>query len=542
MSNLQSIATLNTQALTKEQLKDEFACEDEDVKYLKEKEGIKLMKDLGEITDADWNNISSKASRAQKPIPERTLKRLKAASMAVDFYLECMYKITKENMKWECVAQIEASLRPMIDKSKLDQTKVITKCKNHAHFPMYVEHHVGKYDDLITPSGRPASYLMRAIEDPIFGGTVDPPGLLKGKPFSAENPSVISTLINCKSFKHPHIEEDKRFLHERLLDAFAGTDLINSAPSAERNKKDGRLTWKKAISRYANDENWAEIVRTSKSFLATQKYTGEGTDYTFAKHLQLFQKNIARLQCANNQPGTNVSIMSKQEQVTELLNSCEKVTDSSFTARMQIVKDDTGNGGKAHDIDLAGKFLNGVCPVTKRRKEDGITGTGKGKGKGKKNASISSLNLKKGNGPQTGVPLRWMPPEEYGKISPAQRIEHQQWMATDLGGKAFREQRKKAGYEPQKRSRGGSGGGKPSKSSKKFKSTLAAAVQEELAKKEESASAQAKAVSAITEACKNAIASSTTSSNKKSVTLPTDLESNIKQHVASLLTSKKDEV
>ena len=538
MSNLQSITTLDTQALTKEQLKDEFACEDEDVKYLKEKEGIKLMKDLGEITDADWNNISSKASRAQKPIPERTLKRLKAASMAVDFYLECMYKITKENMKWECVAQIEASLRPMIDKSKLDQTKVITKCKNHAHFPMYVEHHVGKFDDLITPSGRPASYLMRAIEDPTHGGTVDPPGLLNGKPFSAENPSVISTLINCKSFKHPHIEEDKRFLHERLLDAFAGTDLINSAPSAERNKKDGRLTWKKAISRYANDENWAEIVRTSKSFLATQKYTGEGTDYTFAKHLQLFQKNVARLQCANNQPGTNVSIMSKQEQVTELLNSCEKVTDSSFTARMQIVKDDTGKGGKAHDIDLAGKFLNGVCLNIKRRKEDGITG--RSKGKSKKNASISSLNLKKGNGPETGVPLRWMPPEEYGKISDAQRIERQKWMSTDLGGKAFCEQRKKAGVVPQKRGRGGGGGGKQyGKSSKKFKTAVSAVVQEELAKKEQNAGAQAKAVSALTEICKNAIASST-SSNKKSVN--PDLESNIKQQVASLLTSKKDEV
>ena len=183
MSNLQSITTLDTQALTKEQLKDEFACEDEDVKYLKNFEGITLMKDLAEITDADWNNISSKASRAQEPIPERTLKRLKARSSAVDYYLENMYSITKENMTWECVAQIEATFKPMMDKSKLDQSKVITKCKNHAHFSMYVEHHVGKFDDCIAPSGCPASYMMRAIEDPTFGGTVDPPALIKGKPF-----------------------------------------------------------------------------------------------------------------------------------------------------------------------------------------------------------------------------------------------------------------------------------------------------------------------------------------------------------------------
>ena len=54
-----------------------------------------------------------------------------------------------------------------------------------------------------------------------------------------------------------------------------------------------------------------------------------------------------------------------------------------------------------------------------------------------------------------------MSPEECGKISDTQKIEHQKWISTDLGGKAFREQRKKAGAEPQKR--GGGGGGKPNK-------------------------------------------------------------------------------
>jgi hypothetical protein len=102
---------------------------------------------------------------------------------------------------------------------------------------------------------------------------------------------------------------------------------------------------------------------------------------------------------------------------------------------MDRVLDDTGTGGKRNDFELCVAYILPQDPVVRRRSNQekrqsaeigSATVRHLGQGNGAGAATGYKPSGKKGIG-STGVHLRYHKPEEYSKLTPAQRKELQDW-------------------------------------------------------------------------------------------------------------------
>ena len=116
---------------------------------------------------------------------------------------------------------------------------------------------------------------------------------------------------------------------------------------------------------------------------------------------------------AAKQPNIVVTIPSEKAQAVAFLKTVEGVEDLSFRVRADGLSQNIEEGQNVTFEDVVSK-LNPVCPVKKRRKNDGADDSTAAK-KRKTAHTVSSI-VKPGIG-KTGVPLRWLPKEVYGALS-----------------------------------------------------------------------------------------------------------------------------
>ena len=113
---LQAITLLETEAQFEKFLQNEIGCSDKVIKSLKTDQDLTLASKLYDIIDTeDWETIGKQClwPSAGKPviIPVTTMKKLKAASMAVKYFTWCQYPLTEENMTWDNIHPISEVMK-----------------------------------------------------------------------------------------------------------------------------------------------------------------------------------------------------------------------------------------------------------------------------------------------------------------------------------------------------------------------------------------------------------------------------------------------
>ena len=524
---LQTITLFDSEPQFKKFLSDEIGCSDKVIKSLNEYQDLTLAEELYDIDTEDWETIGKQCLRPPtgKPviIPVTTMKKLKAASMAVKYFTWCQYPLTVENMTWDSIHLISEVMKGYSLKVKSTLEKPLLKLRGNGKFPWWCEKNISEMCNQIGIREIPLLYLMRPKSIP---GT--PPKLLEGLPYSAEYPSVEETIIAFATHSHPLVREDKKLLFSKLEDAWQGTELDSVITEKMRKIKDGSMLYAQALKEYAGPDKWEGIIEGQEAIFKNNKFTGTGTKYTLNNHGNKHRIAYSRLEIASKQSVVSYNLPSMAQRVNHFIESID-CDDRDLCSRIQIIKSETGPDRKGNSIDATLQFLLPVDPVFLRRKKEPRAHQTKGK-----TAGVSSINVQSGKG-KTGVDLRWHAPAEYAKLTQEQRVEHATWMRSAEGSKIFKAQRK-AGDK-----RHHDGNNRSTTRSKKFKAALSAAVSEEMKKTETKTSEADVFAASVIEAVTSAVApAAATASSTTAGALAPDAESALKRKVSNLFLSKKD--
>eukprot|EP00980_Cylindrotheca_fusiformis_P023710 scaffold10830_cov73-Cylindrotheca_fusiformis.AAC.1 len=134
--------------------------------------------------------------------------------------------------------------------------------------------------------------------------------------------------------------------------------------------------------------------------------------------------------------------------VTYLLDSIE-TNDASLQAAIASVKQDEQPGGLRNDFERTVATLMAADPVAKKVATSGTKRTNANISDSQANstdstsANVSSLNLRSGKGPKTGVDLRYHKMSEYNKLTSEQKEELREWRKTPNGKAAMEAGKKK---------------------------------------------------------------------------------------------------
>ena len=515
-------------------------------KYLIDDEGIKGFEEFSLLTNTkDWESIGKYATQAGFTISRISMMKLSKISVCAWFYKLMKYPWTEENMVRVIVEEVFETFNNWAENRADCKSRKLSKLKTMKSLISWLEHKRSELDDMVAPSGIPVSYLLR------HNGSSPNllPDLLKDKAYCEQYPSVAEMIINLCDHNHPLRNIDNRFLFDKLNDSWTGAGVLTSSSSAVREKKDGKALFNNALLQHGGFSQWTDLKEHTEGKLKSAVYDGTGNQYLFSKHANDYRDNSALLKMAAKQPNIVVTVPSDKAQAVAFLKTVEDVVDLSFRMRADGLSQDIEVGNPVTFEDVVSK-LNVVCPVKKRRSRDDAEDTTAPKKR--RSAHTVSSTIKSGIG-KTGVPLRWLPVEEYKALSEEQHKEHKQWVSSREGHAAFAAQKEAAGVTTSRRrgggGRGGGGRGRGAGRGRgrgvQFRRAVSAAVKTELEKINENHSAQ---VSSLTDVCKSALsafqassASKTATNNKQANVASTgaDFETIMNQHISSLLSKKK---
>ena len=534
---VQGTTNLTTATQWKTLLNRELKCSNPVIESLKLHQEIDAVNKLYEFEDKDWDTISKQCLRPPTGdpviIPVITLKRLKASSKAAKYYTWCGYTMTVQNMKWSIIEKISEVLKSYEQKFDSSLEAKYAKLRGNGRMPMWLEKNKSEIDTSIGIRKIPLSYVVRPDDVP-----GPPPPLLQNLPYSAEHPSVELTLIHRATHDHPLIDEDKKLLFTKLVDAWTGTEVDNLLTGAMREEKDGRSFWIQATKEFAGKDKWEQMIKDAELTFTTDKWTGTGTKHTLNAHANKHRMAYSRIEVASRQDSVDYTLPSMPQRVSYFLDSIT-ANDPDLLTRIQIAKSDMAAGGKATNLDACIEFLLPVDPVFLLQRKGGPkSDTIRGGGKPRSNVTVSSATIKSGKG-KTGVDFRWHPPDEYHKLSQEQKDEHSAWMRTTAGKETFKAQRKAA----TSKKRNGSGAGNSyQRSNKKFKSAVSAAVAEAMTKVNEKETEANEFAASLVDALKTTQITSNTYS-ARGMPMPnvisSDAEDAIKKTISSLFQNKK---
>ena len=487
MLPVQSSSPLSSGDDFKTFMKDEMKCNTNVIKALKDYQGVTSVEEFEEFASSEWDGIGkqflsppmkkvSNVLEKQSPIviTAISMKRLKAASCAVRYYVTCGYDLTVENMKWICVEEIYEVMKAF-EESKADASESLPKLTRDSLFPIWLEKHLVQLDTKVGKRFIPLSYLLREKVIPNDVNGV-PPGLLVDKPYAEEYGSVEMTLIERANHSHALYAQDDRKLFDLLSAAWCNTGIETCIAAQTQRSKKGRELFLQAKKEFAGANKWLEIVSYSEKQLTTLTFNGNGTKYGLLNHIQRHRAAHAKLLSASKQSNISFVLPDESTRVRYFLASIETCLDQKLISRIESVKSDDVPGGKNNDFDLCVQYLLPACPVYHRRQKEGKEGdpTENG-GTKRKTASVSDVgkgvtdvDIKKGRG-KSGVDFRWHSKEDFHALPKAQKDELCAWRRTPEGKRSM-----KAG----KGKKNGTTG------SKKFKKALAAAIKSHKEKSE----------------------------------------------------------
>ena len=306
MLPVQSSSPLSSGADFKTFMKDEMKCNTNVITALKDYQGVNSVEEFEEFASSEWDGIGkqflsppmkkvSGVLEKQSPIviTAISMKRLKAASCAVRYYVTCGYDLTVENMKWICVEEIYEVMKAF-EESKADASESLPKLTRDSLFPIWLEKHLVQLDTKVGKRFIPLSYLLREKVIPNDVNGV-PPGLLVDKPYAEEYGSVEMTLIERANHSHALYAQDDRKLFDLLSAAWCNTGIETCIAAQTQRSKKGRELFLQAKKEFAGTNKWLEIVSYSEKQLTTLTFNGNGTKYGLLNHIQRHRAAYAKL-------------------------------------------------------------------------------------------------------------------------------------------------------------------------------------------------------------------------------------------------------
>jgi hypothetical protein len=181
-------------------------------------------------------------------ITATSMKRWKAASCAVRYYVSCGYDLTVQNMKWICVEEIYEVMKAF-DESKDEKSESLPKLTRDALFLIWLEKHLIALDRHVGKRSIPLSYLFRKNVIPENEVNGVPPKLLVDKPYAEVYGSVEMTLIERATHFHPLYTQDDRKLFDLLSTAWCNTGIETCIAAQTQQSKKGRVLFLQAKKR-----------------------------------------------------------------------------------------------------------------------------------------------------------------------------------------------------------------------------------------------------------------------------------------------------
>ena len=416
----------------------------------------------------DPGNPAAQIHQEPFRIPTKSLNRLKVAAMAVKHYEETSRELTAPMMQWDPrLKNFERQWKALGEASNRDGDE-IPKVGRTLGIVKYLEAYENYATTVFGVRTCRLSYVIRTFAVV----PVAAPALATHCPHSTLFGSISGDRVARLSHTDPLFREDDGMVFDHLEVGVRGTKFQNTIEPFKRLKQ-GRSAFLALKAQHAGRAMWDGEVQTNQDFLLNRKWNG-GTSFTLERFLgQHRSAYVALTRCAEH---VTVQLPDERTRVGYVLKNIE-CTDADVKATVASIKVDDSPTGLRQDFERSVALLLPTCPVKRKR-------SGK-----RKSAEISSVTvgadegaevsaIKVSRGPITGIELRYYKPDEYHKLTKAQKKELKEHRKPPADEKA-------GTYGPADNRRGrrpnGKGGHKGKKSLKAKVASVMKEIEEEAA-------------------------------------------------------------
>lgn len=415
-------------------------------------EGITLVDDLAEF---DKTTIEAIAANFRRPAAGQPLvfgaksqKRLTVATDLVRYYHTVGRPLTAANLQWNLVMKdFEIQWKALKGRKDEDEPD-IPKITKTLGVMKWCEAFVDYVHRLVGARTIPLAYVIR--EDAVVPAVCQP--IDPGHPHAAEYGSIEDELIARASHEHPLYKTDNASVYYKLEESTRGTAYAASIKPYQRGKN-GRGAFLALKAQHAGDDKWSSELTKQDNVLHNQKWKGQG-NYTLEKHCGVHRNAFVQMEAASTH--VPYQLPNGYTRVGFLLDSIE-CSDAELQAAMASIKRDKTTGGLREDFEQAVATLLPADPVAKKVAMSGnkrvnahISGT-----QDNENSDatiyVSSLNIRSGKGPKTGVDLRYYKQKEYQRLTKEQKDELRSWRETPEGKRAMNDGKSNKKPKPEAR-------------------------------------------------------------------------------------------
>ncbi len=386
-----------------------------------------LRRPAGRVPDPDPNA----APGATIPTPSfvfgaKSQKRLVTAAQLLRYYEEVGRATTPGNIQWATVMKnFAAQWKALGDKKKADEpevpkiTKALPVIKWTEAFRDYLHRTIGVRTI-------PLAYVIRPDDNVLAIGTI-----AAGTPHSVEHGSIEDELIARASHTSPLYREDNSAVYYKLEEATRATSYAASIKPYQRTKN-GRGAWLALSNQYAGKDKWEAEINRHEQLLHTRIWKGQ-SNFPLERFIAQHRNAYVSMQAASDH--VTYQLPNEHSRVGNLLTAIQ-CSDAGLQAAMASIKTDQAPTGLRNNFEAAASHLLPYDPVQKKRtkrpgnKQDSsniseVTG---------EEAKVSAFGAKKDTG-KTGVLLQYHSPDDYKKLSKAQKDELRDWRTKSGHGK-----------------------------------------------------------------------------------------------------------
>ena len=348
--------------------------------------------------------------------------RLKAASATYHFYVSVDRIPTPANMNYTIVVKpFYVEYESIVKLSEKDKPDVPVIHKNLAPI-RWVE---SFKDCLYRTFGVRDVPLLYVIRDEVeVKPEADDP--LEGSHAYGSSGSVLDELIQRISHTHPLFKSDNASVYSMLEEATRGSIYASSIKTYARNKN-GRNAWLSMVSSHAGKDKWEQLQKDKMKFIMNTKWNGRS--YSLEKNCGIHR--TAYVQMEEAALHVEFQLPNEHSRVGYLIDN---IVNSNPDLRAAIAQVRVDRDGMRKDFESTVTYVLPVDPFMK--KPSGNQG---------RNPQISAAVLQNKSKSRTGVDFTWHKPEEYKKLTPAQKKELYTWQSTKEGQAIIAKQKAAAG-------------------------------------------------------------------------------------------------
>ena len=393
------------------------------------KTAIPAIPGIAEVVDGQGNVVQAAVpgTPGVPPclVPAKCVLRLKVASIAYHYYVDTGRTPTPANMNYSLVLRGFYEEFEAIEKMRDSDALTVPHLSKTNTVIRWVESFKDHLSRSFGVRNCPLTYLIRA------DATVEPEAnapLAPGKAYSEKHGSLLEEMVNRLSHNDTLYKLDNGALFTKLDEATRST-IYAPIIKPYSKSKNGRDAFLALIGSHAGNDKWEQIQKEKTKYLLNTKWNGR--QFGLDKFCNLHRSAYIALEEAS----THVQFQLPNEfsRVGYLLDNIEN-NDPDLRAAIASIRANTNN--MRNNFEAAVTFMLPMCPYRKAKSNSNKNGD--------QFAEISDANaLKNFTSSKTGVDFRWHTPEEYKKLSKAQRIELYKWQTTKQGKAAIKKDRDK---------------------------------------------------------------------------------------------------